>query len=149
MLDWWKSLSLSGRIPIAAMVAVVALAALGAFDGRIETWWAERQATKLAEQQQEQLNAVGTDATIAGGMLYSAWKQCHVIGIEDVDACAKQAGPLLQEQTAATSAGIAAGMRDAYFKTCRAGYANDYCVALIQRSVVISQNSDSNRSAGR
>ena len=137
MLDWWKSLSLSGRIPIVVMAAAFALAALGAFDGRLETWWAQRQATKLAEQQQEQLKAVGTDATIAGGMLYSAWKQCHVIGIEDVDACAKQAGPLLQEQTAATSAGFAAGLRDAYFKTGRAGYVDEYCVALLQRSVAI------------
>jgi hypothetical protein len=105
-------------------------------------WWKHRREAQRQEKLQERLRTVGADATVTGSLLYGAWKQCRVIGYQDIEACSKQSGPLIREQAAAAAAGQALGFRDSYLQNCRAGYANDYCVALLQRAVDIDQNAE-------
>jgi len=99
-----------------------------------EDWKAE----ELRKTLESDRKAVGTQASIAGMMLVSAWKSCSQIGIGDINACSKYEGHLLQEQAAPMLAKTAAEQRDSYLKNCQRFYEFDYCRQLLERSIQLS-----------
>ena len=99
-----------------------------------EDWKAE----ELRKTLESDRKAVGTQASIAGMMLVSAWKSCSQIGIGDNNACSKYEGHLLQEQAAPMLAKTAAEQRDSYLKNCQRFYEFDYCRQLLERSIQLS-----------
>ena len=100
----WRTLGHAGKLAVLLIAAFPTFIGIGLLDQAVEPWWAKRQQAQRQEELRERLKTVGADATLAGGLLYNAWKQCRVIGVPDIDSCAKQTGPLLQEQAAATVA---------------------------------------------
>lgn len=117
------------RIKVALLILAVALG-----PGLYEDWTARRAAEKLARDR----DAVGTQASVAGMMLLSAWKSCSQLGIRDINACSRYEGQLLQEQAAPILAKSAVEQRDSYLKNCQRFYEFDYCKQLLERSIQLS-----------
>ena len=63
------------KIKVAAMILAIAI-----FPSLYDDWSASRSAEKLKSDRDE----VGTQASIAGMMLFNAWKSCTQIGISDI-----------------------------------------------------------------
>jgi hypothetical protein len=140
MMEWWRLLNGQNKVAVCVIATFLALVGASALQG--SGWWKQRQEAKRLEEQEQHRKAMGTSATFASAFLLAAWKQCTVIGVQDIDACAKQTGPLLQEQTAASVAAEAVGQREMYLKDCRTDYDNDYCVALLTRAITFGHNSE-------
>lgn len=92
----------------------------------------------LAANLEVEREGVNTSASLAGMMLVSAWRSCTQIGIQDVDACSKYEGKLLQELGAPILAKTAANHRDGYYASCSKFYSTSYCNQLLTRSVNLS-----------
>lgn len=117
------------KIKVAAMILTIAIV-----PSLYDDWSASRSAEKLKSD----LGEVGTQASIAGMMLFSAWKSCTQIGISDISTCSKHEGQLLQEKAAPLLAKTAVEQRDSYLKYCQRYYDFDYCKRLLERSIQIS-----------
>jgi hypothetical protein len=117
------------KIKVAAMILAIAI-----FPSLYDDWSASRSAEKLKSDRDE----VGTQASIAGMMLFNAWKSCTQIGISDISTCSRHEGQLLQEKPASLLAKTAVEQRDSYLKHCQRFYDFDYCKRLLERSIQIS-----------
>jgi hypothetical protein len=81
--------------------------------------------------------SVGMSASITASFWVSAIRACRIVGLSDIEACSKQKGMLLDEQTARVQAESALTQRDEYFKSCQASFSQDYCLQLVKRGVLI------------
>jgi hypothetical protein len=70
--------------------------------------WSKQHAIEVAAgEKRAALERVGTDASMAGSMLWGAYKACTKIGIPNMQTCAKYEGTLLQEKAAPLLASVA------------------------------------------
>lgn len=108
--------------------------------------WAKERAVKVAEQERKAaMDRVGTDASIAGSMLWGAYKACARIGIPDIAKCAKYEGVLLQEKAAPVLAQLAVDQRASYDSSCQKVYATEYCYNLLNRAFQLSRTAPESR----
>lgn len=89
------------------------------------------------EKRQKASESIGITASITAALLVSSARSCQVIGVPNVDQCAKTNGTLLAEQSAQTKANFAVEQRSGYWKECQAEFSTKYCSQLIERAVAI------------
>lgn len=103
--------------------------------------WSKQHAIEVAAKETKvALERVGTDASIAGSMLWGAYNACTKIGIQNMQTCAKYEGNLLQEKAAPILASMALDRKASYDKNCQQVYAKEYCDQLLNRAFHLSQN---------
>lgn len=120
-----------------AQIAVALLVAIFAVLGvtKLLDWSNESDKKKAVA-------AVGTDASFAGSMYWSAYKSCRKIGITNVEQCAVYKGVLTQEIVAPQMAIMAVKYRNSYDASCQKIYPKEYCDQLLNRAFQLSQNED-------
>lgn len=89
------------------------------------------------QRHQEAVAKVGVDATITAALFVSAVRACDVVGLSDVNQCAKLGGSLAAEQSAQIIAKLSIEQTAKYWKSCQAAFSTEYCSQLIQRAVAI------------
>lgn len=103
--------------------------------------WSKQHAVEVAARETKAaIDRVGTDASIAGSMLWGAYKACTKIGIQSMQTCANYEGNLLQEKAAPILASTALDQRALYDKNCQQLYTKEYCDQLLNRAFQLSQN---------
>ncbi len=114
---------------------VLLISALAFGPGLYDDWQEKRTAEKLEADRA----SVFSDASVTGMMMWNAWRSCRDIGIlNDLEACSKYDGKLIQEQVAPVYAKMAVEHRDAYFQKCLRFHQQEYCGLLLQRSFALS-----------
>ena len=102
--------------------------------------WSTKHAAEVAEREKKEvLQRVGTDASLTGSLLWSAYQGCSGIGIPNLSECAKYEGTLLQEKAAPAMAQMAMDSKASYDTSCRKLYAQQYCDQLLNRAFHLSQ----------
>ena len=89
------------------------------------------------EKKQKASESIGVIASVAASFLISAARSCRVVGVPDIEQCAKIKGTLLAEQSAQIEANLAVEQRSGYWKECQAEFSAEYCGQLINRALAI------------
>lgn len=98
-------------------------------------WQKNRAAARLEADRK----SVDLEASSAGMLLASAWKDCAQIGIvNNMEGCATYQGRLLQEMAAPQIAKVAIAQRTSYYQKCERFYAREYCGKLLERALMLS-----------
>jgi hypothetical protein len=89
------------------------------------------------EQQGRSEAAIGRLASNTASFLVEATKDCRIIGVDGLNACAKQNGTLVDEKFAKVEANSAIKKEGLYWERCRASFTHDYCNQLLDRAIRI------------
>lgn len=89
------------------------------------------------EKKQKASESIGMIASVTASLLVSAARSCQVVGVLDIDQCAKIQGSLLAEQSAQAEANLAVKQRLGYWKECQSEFSAEYCGQLIKRALAI------------
>lgn len=80
-------------------------------------------------------DAIGISASIAAGFHTEATRECKIVGIEDLENCAKNTGTLIDEKSARILATASISRTKDYFDRCTKDFSADYCNQLIARAI--------------
>jgi hypothetical protein len=89
------------------------------------------------EQQVRTEAVVGRLASSTANELVEATKQCRIIEVDGLAACAKQNGTLDDENVARWEANSAMKNERLYWARCEAAFAHEYCRRLLDRAIRI------------
>lgn len=103
-----------------------------------EDWSKHREADRVEQEK----NIINSRASVVGVMIWSAYKECVRIGINDFDRCSSYNGQLIQEKAAPLLAKSAVAAKDDYLNLCERHHPIRYCADLLNHSIQLSQNQD-------
>jgi hypothetical protein len=124
------------------LLSVAKIAGLIAVLFFMSALWDQWSIYSAKRDREAEMQSVGTLATAAGSMYFAAYRECVLIGIPDVSACALSNGILVQDIVAKRLSSIAIEKRTTYEKICTKYYSNESCYDLLNRAFRISQRSE-------
>jgi hypothetical protein len=91
------------------------------------------------KKQEKSEDAVGRLASNTAAYIVQAEKDCQIISVDVLSACAEQTGTLLDEKLARREATWAMKDELRYWRDCQVSFTNDYCKQLLERALRIER----------
>lgn len=101
--------------------------------------WPDKSPEQKAKEQDE---AIGTEASVTAGLMFSAYKNCMKLGVQSIPLCAQHKGPLPVEQIYAQLAATAMSQWEGYSTMCKKTHSAKYCNDLVNRALSIQSAND-------